>query len=106
MHIGLGSVVPIAILATRRHQPVWAGVAGFLIAATFIAVRLNIIIPGLAYPEIQGLERAYADLRLTFNYFPSLLEWQVSAFVTSLGIALFALGMRLLPIVPQHAKEA
>lgn len=106
VHIGLGAVVPIAILATRRNQPIWAGAAGFLIAATFIAVRLNIVIPGLAFAEIRGLERAYADARLTFDYFPSLLEWQVSAFVASVGVAIFALGLWLLPIVTFHSKEA
>ncbi|MDR7484027.1 MAG: NrfD/PsrC family molybdoenzyme membrane anchor subunit [Armatimonadota bacterium] len=106
VHVALGALAPIVILAVRRHHPTWAGVATFLIAATFIAVRLNIVIPGLAYPEIQGLERAYIDHRLTFRYFPSLLEWQVTAFVTSLGIALFALGLRVLPIVTVHPREA
>lgn len=105
VHIGLGALVPAVILALKRDRPVWAGLAGFLIAATFIGVRLNIVVPGLAYPEIQGLERAYADFRLHFDYFPSLLEWQVAAFVASVGVALFALGLRLLPIVTAHAKE-
>lgn len=106
VHLGLGTIVPIVILATKRQQPQWAGVGAFLIAATFISVRLNIIIPGLAYPELQGLERAYLGSRLSFQYFPSVLEWQVSAFVASLGIALFALGLRFLPIVPARGREA
>lgn len=106
IHLALGIVVPIVLLATRRQQPAWAGVGAFLAAATFIAVRLNIIIPGLAYPELQGLERAYIGARLSYAYFPSLLEWQVSAFVASLGIVLFALGLRFLPIVPSRAREA
>jgi protein NrfD len=106
VHLGLGIVVPIVILATRRQQPQWAGVGAFLIAATFISVRLNIIVPGLAYPELQGVERAYIGSRLSFQYFPSLLEWQVSFFVASVGIALFALGLRFLPIVTARAKEA
>jgi molybdopterin-containing oxidoreductase family membrane subunit len=106
IHLGLGVAVPIVILAVRRHQPSWAGAGAFLIAATFISVRLNIIIPGLAYPELQGLERAYMGARLSYRYFPSLLEWQVSAFVASLGIALFAFGLRFLPIVPSRAREA
>lgn len=105
VHLGLGAVVPIVILATKRHEPLWAGVATFLIAATFIAVRLNIIIPGLAYPEIQGLERAYIDSRLSFLYFPSLVEWLVTAFVASVGVALFTLGLRMLPIIVAHPKE-
>jgi molybdopterin-containing oxidoreductase family membrane subunit len=106
VHLGLGTIVPIAILATKRRQPQWAGVGAFLIAATFISVRLNIIVPGLAYPELQGLERAYIGPRLSYQYFPSLLEWQVSAFVASVGIALFALGLRFLPIVTARGREA
>jgi protein NrfD len=106
IHLGVGAVLPIAILATRRQQPQWAGVGAFLIAATFISVRLNIIIPGLAYPELQGLERAYVGSRLSFQYFPSLMEWQVSMFVAAMGVALFALGLRFLPIVTAHGEEA
>ncbi|MDR7519990.1 MAG: NrfD/PsrC family molybdoenzyme membrane anchor subunit [Armatimonadota bacterium] len=106
VHLGLGIVAPAVILLARRHQPQWAGVGAFLIAATFISVRLNIIVPGLAYPEVQGLERAYLGPRLSFQYFPSLMEWQVSAFVASLGVALFALGLRFLPIVTAREREA
>jgi hypothetical protein len=57
-------------------------------------------------PELHGLERAYTDLRLTFNYAPSLLEYQVSVFVAAFGVGLFFLGYWLLPLINEGAPAA
>ena len=97
-HLGLGSLIPIVILAWKGRSPNWAGGAGLLIAASFIAVRLNIVIPGLAVPELRGLESAFVDERLSFNYVPSQMEWLVALLVVSLAVALFYLGRRCLPL--------
>ena len=98
VHLLLGSVIPIVLFATRPRSVRWVGVAAGLMAATFMSVRLNIVIPSLAVPELEGLVHAYTDSRLQFYYFPSLHEWLVMLFVVSLGIALFYVGYRNLPI--------
>jgi len=105
-HLVLGAAIPVAILLVRGRSVPWVGVAALLLAGSFFAVRLNIVVPGLAVPELHGLERAYTDARLHFDYFPSMAEWLVGLFSLSLGIGLFSLGLRVLPIVDVEAKEA
>ncbi len=106
IHVGLGVVIPAVILVVRRHSPTWVGIAGLLIAATFIAVRLNIVIPGLAVPELQGLEAAFSGPGLTFSYFPTLTEWLLEVWVVSTGLLAFLIGYRLLPIVTRETAGA
>lgn len=100
VHGLLGVVIPLVLLT--RPSPLARGVGAGLVAVSFLAVRLNLVIPGLVSPELQGLERAYLDPiggRLTYAYLPSLFEWQVVIGVVAFGIALFYLGRRFLPIL-------
>jgi protein NrfD len=105
VHILIGSLVPLAVLAWKRGDPRWIGGAAGLIAVTFIAVRLNIVIPGLIVPELKGLDTAFVDSRLTFHYFPSLMEWLVLLFVATLGVGIFYVGNRVLPLVTRDERE-
>jgi protein NrfD len=96
--IALGTVLPILLLALpTRTDPRVVSLAGLLIAAGFIGVRLNIVIPGLATEEIRGLTDAISSSRITTDYFPSLTEWLLTAGVVGLGLLLFGLGEMLLP---------
>jgi protein NrfD len=104
--IGLGAVVPISLLLTRPRSVPWAGVACLLIAFGFLAARLNIVIPGLIEPQLHGLEVAYVEARLSYDYFPSLLEWSVFVFVVALAVGLFWAGLRALPLFPQHEEKS
>lgn len=106
VHVGLGVVIPAVILVLRRNSPTWVGIAGLFIAATFIAVRLNIVIPGLAVPELQGLQAAFTGPGLTFNYFPTPTEWLLQVWVVSTGLLAFLIGYRLLPIVTRASAGA
>jgi protein NrfD len=106
--VGLGMVIPVVLLAWKRTRqtPVWIGLAGVSIVLAFVSVRLNIVIPPLSVPELQGLEQAVPSLRMSMTYVPSLMEWFLSIGIIGLGMALFALGYNLLPFRPQAAKEA
>jgi protein NrfD len=100
IHLLLGVIVPIALLAFGR-SPWLKGLAAGLVALTFFAIRLNLVIPGLITPELQGLQSAYLDPignRLSYVYTPSLFEWQVTIGVVALGVALFYLGYTFLPL--------
>ncbi len=99
--VGLGAIVPIAIMLTRPRSVPWIGVASFLIAATFLATRMNIVIPGLIEPQLRGLDTAYQEARLEFSYFPSVMEWLVLIFVGTFATGLFFAGFRNLPITPR-----
>ena len=106
--VGLGMVIPVVLLAWKRtrHSPFWIGLASISIVLAFVSVRLNIVIPPLSVPELQGLENAVPSLRMSTTYAPSLMEWFLSIGIAGLGMALFALGYNLLPVRPQAVKEA
>lgn len=103
--IGLGAVVPIVLLLARPRSVPLVGIASFLIAACFLATRLNVVIPGLIEPQLEGLDTAYVESRLSYDYFPSLMEFSVLVFVVSLGIGLFYAGLRLLPLTNESGLE-
>ncbi len=110
VHVGLGIILPALMLIFRGKSPLWAGFAGLLIAFTFISVRLNIVIPGLAVPELEGLANAFTGPGLTYDYFPSLTEWLTQVWIVSAGLLAFLIGYRVLPIasgnIPQSGEPA
>ena len=103
VHIGLGVVVPVLLMLWQSKSPFWVAFAGLLIAITFFTVRLNIVIPGLAVPEMQGLGEAFTGPGLTFDYLPTLTEWLVQIWAVSAGLLAFLVGYRVLPIVREQS---
>lgn len=98
VHVLIGVVIPLFLLIAKPKSPGAIALAGFLIAASFLAVRLNIVIPGMLDPEIPGIAEAWVHSKLTFQYVPSIMEWQVLFFIIAVVLALFMLGKRFLPI--------
>ncbi len=98
-HVLLGIVVPLVLLI-RFSSPFGIGTAAFLMAATFIVIPLNIVIPAQLEPQLKGLAEAYMDARLVTSYFPNLMEWLVVLFMGGFGLLLFVLGLRYLPLRP------
>lgn len=105
VHILLGSVIPIVLLVRRPSAPWAVGTAGALAAATFMAVRLNIVIPGQVTPELKGLQQAFTDARLTFQYAPTTHEWLVFLFLVAVGVAALWLGFRYLPLIDRKEVQ-
>jgi molybdopterin-containing oxidoreductase family membrane subunit len=99
VHLVFGIMIPLFIFVFWGQSPKAIGSAAFLIAATFLSVRLNIVIPGLAVPELKGLEQAYIHPRLSFQYFPTWTEWLVELAITCLAVVIFLAAYRILPIV-------
>ncbi len=99
VHMGGGVIIPALLLILGRGKTWAIATASALIAVTFLAVRLNIVIPGLAVAELPGLEQAFTGPGLTTSYFPSLNEWLVFVWAVSLSALIFLAGRRLLPIV-------
>ncbi|MCX5870349.1 MAG: polysulfide reductase NrfD [Deltaproteobacteria bacterium] len=101
VHILFGVAIPVYLLTWKRDARS-IGIASALVAVTFFAIRLNLVIPGLVTPELRGLEHAYVDPignRLSYHYIPSFFEWQVLMGVVALGLALFYFGQRYLPLM-------
>lgn len=106
--IGIGTVIPLLLLLSSRTRtlPTPVGMAGLLVALGFLAVRLNIVVPGLAVEEIRGLSAAIDSPRMTMWYLPSLTEWLLLAGVLGFGLLLFGIGERWLPADNQQAFHA
>lgn len=106
-HVVLGSAIPLYLLAGQHQSPKAVAWACFLIMITFIAVRLNFVIPDQAVYKLEGLEATFFHWRLrTDQYFPNLTEWLVSLWVLSLGLLAFLLGSRWLPVISAGKGEA
>lgn len=105
--VGLGMVVPLLLLTIKstKNNAFWVGVAGLAIVVAFVGVRLNIVIPPLSVPELNGLVQAVPSPRMTTQYIPSAMEWFLSIGIIGVGMALYALGYSLLPVKPE-SKEA
>ena len=96
-----GGVVPLALIFNTRtgRSVMWVGLACLLIVVGIFAVRLNIVIPGLTVPLLEGLDKAYVEPRLEAYYFPSAAEWLSNTGMTSLFLIVFGLGYLGLPLV-------
>lgn len=104
LHVVLGVLIPLILLITMPRNPLMVGIATFLSAITFVAVTLNIVIPILVTPDLQGLATAFNDPKLDVNYVPNLMEWLTLAFIFGFGSLLFGLGLRFLPLRPRHLE--
>ena len=97
VQMGLGTLIPLILLVAGGGSCRATGWAGILVAVTFLATRLNLVMPGFFSPELSGLQYSYHDGRLLFSYVPSWPEWQLLAFVVALGVALYVIAVKTLP---------
>lgn len=102
VHILLGVLIPLVLMVLRPRSPLLVGIATLLSTVTFVAVTLNVVIPVLVTPELQGLSSAFVDPKLSLDYVPNLMEWLTLAFIFGLGSLIYGLGLRFLPLQPRH----
>ncbi|MBI4317582.1 MAG: polysulfide reductase NrfD [Chloroflexi bacterium] len=59
----IGALLPLILILFPRtgRSAGWVGIAGFLIVAGIFGVRLNIVIPPLTVPVLEGLPEAYGQ---------------------------------------------
>lgn len=94
VQLGLGSIVPILVLVQPKlaGNGFWAGVMGILILLGFAVARANIIFPALSVPELDALTTAFTGPHLSFEYFPSAMEWAVTLGTVGLATLGFLIG--------------
>lgn len=105
VHLLIGVLIPLYLLTAKSKSPGAIALAGLLIAGSFLAVRLNIVIPGMLDPEIKGIADAWVNSKLTFSYLPTTMEWQVLLFIVAIVMAVFMIGKKLLPIYQVAGEE-
>jgi len=109
--LGLG--VPFVILATRRlrRDPRWVVVASAIGIAGIFIHRLNLVLNGLSFPNIdlppglpigvsQGGGTSFAG---SYWYVPTIVEWLVVIGIIAFGAALFTVAARFLPMQEPEA---
>lgn len=105
--LGIGTLVPIVVLAlpqTRKNAVAVAAACG-LIAIGFLAVRLNIVIPGLADEQLEGITEAFSSTRIETDYVPSMMEFMFTSGIIGIGLLLFGIGEWFLPNESAHTTE-
>jgi protein NrfD len=106
IHVALGILIPGLILWRGRSAASIGGAAA-MIALTYLAVRIELVVPGLVRSPLPGLAQAYQSARLSFHYSPTFFEWEILIGVVALGVGLFYVLWKLLPLVPMGpASEA
>lgn len=103
VHVALGGVVAVALLVSRRPS-LWV-VAAALVAVAFLSSRLNLLVPGQAVGEIEGLQEAYFHPRLDYIYNATLMEYLVALFILALGMAILFAGLRVSTVVESRISR-
>ena len=98
IQVGVGVLIPVYLIMFARKSRVSLGLAGLSIVFGIVAVRWNIIVPGLMIPKLEGFSDSFFSLRLTTSYAPSAVEWLSSIGLLALFMLLISLGMKLLPL--------
>ncbi|KJS87184.1 MAG: hypothetical protein JM58_05105 [Peptococcaceae bacterium BICA1-8] len=103
--IGLGAVVPILLLVNKNKTALTSGLAGISVIIGIVAVRWNLIIPAYTSPHLEGLNNAYIDPRLVYEYIPSSIEWLSSIGLIGLFMLAFSAACILLPVFKNEEVE-
>jgi molybdopterin-containing oxidoreductase family membrane subunit len=104
----IGSLVPLFVLSQPKlaKSNGWAGWMGLLLLVGYAVARGLIIFPALTTPELEPLATAFSGPHLSFNYFPSLMEWAVTAGTVGIAVLGYLIGQEFLPLFSKPAKEA
>jgi molybdopterin-containing oxidoreductase family membrane subunit len=109
LQVLIGSIIPLVVLFQPKlaAHKTWAGVMGILLLLGYAVARALIVFPALTIPEIAALAEAFSDAHLTFDYFPSLMEWAITAGTVGLATLGYLLGSDYLPLYASSTvKEA
>lgn len=92
VQVGVGIILPIILycLKSTRQSPGAMCLAALAIVTGILGVRFNIVLPALIPPVLPGLPEG--------RYYPAVLEWVVAGGVVALGMFLYTLAVRSLPI--------
>jgi molybdopterin-containing oxidoreductase family membrane subunit len=101
----LGALIPAVILLTPRlrKQDMWIVAAMLLAIIGIIVNRWNVTLSGLIVP--LDWSPVVADLFPINTYQPSVVEWGVGIGVMAYALLMFTLGLRFLPLFPNHKNE-
>jgi protein NrfD len=107
LQILIGSLIPMVVLLQPRlaKQNGWAGWMGVLLLVGYAVARGLILFPALTIPELAALSEAFSGPHLSFEYFPSLMEWAVTVGTIGFATLVVLIGSDRLPLF-ERGQEA
>ncbi len=88
LQLGIGALIPLLLLMNRRTNTnlTWIGIASAMIVIGIIGVRLNIVIPPLTRPLVEGFDTAYTPftVAVTPSVVPAALD-QIFSYIVWAG---------------------
>ncbi len=97
LELGVGVLIPLAIFATKqgRENPTTRFRAAVLVIAGVFLNRMNMAVFGFYdYTAQYGV-----------TYFPSLGEWVITLAIVTVGVTVYVLAVKLLPVLPQEHPQ-
>jgi molybdopterin-containing oxidoreductase family membrane subunit len=107
-----GLLVPFLILATPRlrRDPRWVALAAGIAIVGIFVHRLNLVLNGLSYPNIEmppglpvGFAQEGSSFMMSYFYVPTIVEWLIVLGVLAFGGLLFTIAVRYLPMQEPEA---
>ncbi|AOM84106.1 NrfD/PsrC family molybdoenzyme membrane anchor subunit [Salisediminibacterium beveridgei] len=88
----IGAVLPIFILFNKRFNQStgWLTAAAIMVVIGIIGVRFNIVVPTQIVQSMKELPNAF--------YFPNWVEWLSSIGVVAMGLLIYSIGAKFLPL--------
>ena len=88
----IGAVIPIFIVFSKRFNQSlgWLTAAAIMVVIGIIGVRFNIVVPTQIVQSMKALPEAF--------YFPNWVEWLSSVGVVAMGLIIYSIGAKLLPL--------
>lgn len=92
LQLMVGMVIPAVLLLVPRlrARPGWVVTAAMMVVVGIVGVRFNIVVPPLVPPIIDGYP--------VNDYFPTTVEWLLSAFFIAGGALVYSLVSEWQPI--------
>lgn len=103
LHVVVGVIIPLVLLL-NSSRGLWV-LAALLAMVGFAAARMTVLVPGQIAGQIPGLQQAFRDVRLTYAYSPTAMEYLVGCFMVAVGVALFFVGIKLSASIAQRASQ-
>ncbi len=96
--VGLALALPVLLVALRGRSAFWLGTAGLSMLLGIVAVRYDLVVPAYVRPVLPGLDQAYRDSRMVYEYIPAASEWLIGVGVVAFLALLLALALEILPL--------
>ncbi len=100
----IGALVPLALYVLTMNRGAWA-LASLLLVVGFVTARMGILVPGQIVGQIPGLQQAFQDVRLTYAYHATSMEYLIGALMIAVAMAIFFIGRRLASVLVSGSEQ-